>query len=108
MNDKKAISTDELGPCPWCGGREIKTFIGGEVEYAQCMQCTACGPDHKNGRHWNRGPGIVRHSEVERLMRFYSVETLEELIAMQAHHVERLQARLPPTPDTQPRKSRFA
>jgi hypothetical protein len=46
--------------------------------------------------------------EIAQLKRFYSVETLQALVLAQAKHVERLQAKLPPTPDTQPRKSRFA
>lgn len=45
---------------------------------------------------------------IAELMKFYSVSTLEELILIQARHIERLQAKLRPMPDTQPRKSRFA
>lgn len=45
---------------------------------------------------------------IDRLMKFYSVNTLDELVVMQDRHIERLQAKLPPTPDTQPRKVRFA
>jgi hypothetical protein len=45
---------------------------------------------------------------IAQLMRFYNVETMEQLVLAQDRHIERLQAKLPPTPDTQPRKSRFA
>jgi len=45
---------------------------------------------------------------IETLKRFYNVETLEQLVIAQDGHIERLQAKLPPTPDTQPRKARFA
>jgi hypothetical protein len=51
-----------LQPCPWCLGNEIKIFVGGDLEYAQCMNCTACGPDHKNGRHWNDVPNRLREA----------------------------------------------
>lgn len=43
-----------LHSCPFCGSFDIKLFKGGETEYAQCMGCTACGPDHVNGHHWNK------------------------------------------------------
>lgn len=46
--------------------------------------------------------------EIDQLKRFYAVDNLRDLALAQAKHVERLQAKLPPTPDTQPRKSRFA
>lgn len=37
-----------------------------------------------------------------KLMQFYSVDTVSELIAAQARHVESLQSKLPPLRDTQP------
>jgi hypothetical protein len=42
-----------LYSCPFCGSFEIKLFTGGDKQYAQCQNCTACGPDHIEGRHWN-------------------------------------------------------
>lgn len=64
--------TVALAPCLWCNGTDVKLFVsfdGDErVEYAQCQDCTACGPDHKNGRHWNDGA-----KELKRLLR-YAVE----------------------------------
>jgi len=39
---------------------------------------------------------------LKRLKRFYNVGSLEELVMMQAHHIERLQARLPPLRDERP------
>jgi hypothetical protein len=51
------LSSEALLPCMYCGSTDIKTFRGqtseGNVEYIQCMNCTACGPDHIKGRHWN-------------------------------------------------------
>ena len=41
-------------------------------------------------------------SEVDALMRFYAVDTLEGLVEAQAKHVERLQAKLPPMRDERP------
>lgn len=43
---------------------------------------------------------------IARLMKFYAVETLEQLVAIQAHHIERLQARLPPARDEHSRTPR--
>ena len=44
-----------LHSCPFCGSFDIGLFVGGDdKEYAQCKTCTACGPDHVEGRHWNK------------------------------------------------------
>src|SRR3990167_6386871 len=47
--------------------------------------------------------GLPEHTT---LMKFYAVETLPDLIKAQARHIERLQAKLPPTRDTQPGRVR--
>jgi hypothetical protein len=56
MSEEQRTS-DALMPCTYCGSTDLKTFRGqtsaGNVEYVQCMNCTACGPDHIEGRHWN-------------------------------------------------------
>lgn len=57
------VSTDQLLPCPWCKGTDIGIYIADGTEYAQCRNCTACGPDHKNGLHWNKRPA---EDELER------------------------------------------
>lgn len=44
--------------------------------------------------------------EQKQLAKFYGVNTKNELIAAQARHVERLQSKLPPIKDEQPRKVR--
>ena len=44
--------------------------------------------------------------EVDTLLRFYAVDTLEGLVEAQAKHVERLQAKLPRIPDQFPRTPR--
>jgi hypothetical protein len=85
---------DPLLPCPWCGGDNLETFLTreavGVIEYVQCMDCTSCGPDHKEGRHWNKRPG--KHDV---LCAFYNVESMDALVEIQSRHVERLQAKLP-------------
>lgn len=40
------------------------------------------------------------------LMRFYSVDTLDALIAAQAHHIEKLQSKLQPAPSLAPQRVR--
>jgi hypothetical protein len=49
-----------------------------------------------------------RETQIAQLKRFYGAKHLSDLVLEQAKHVERLQAKLPPTTDTQPRKVRFA
>lgn len=44
--------------------------------------------------------------EQKQLAKFYGVNTKNELIAAQANHIEKLQAKLPPLRDEQPRKLR--
>lgn len=64
-------------PHPWAEG----VILRDEVWY-WAVPLTAPGADHRQ------------------LCSFYSVDTLEQLVDMQAHHIERLQAKLPPTPDS--------
>lgn len=45
----------------------------------------------------------VDHS---RLFRFYNVTTVDELISIQSLHIQRLQSKLPPMRDEQPRNYR--
>lgn len=40
------------------------------------------------------------------LMKFYAVTTLDALVEAQAHHIEKLQAKLPPTPSFAPQRVR--
>lgn len=47
-------------------------------------------------RFWRAHQGARDHAQ---LMKFYGVETLSDLVDKQAHHIERLQAKLPPTPN---------
>lgn len=49
---------------------------------------------------------ILNEELVAQLMAFYDVKTIEELVLIQHHHIERLQAKLPPTFDTSPRRVR--
>lgn len=44
--------------------------------------------------------------QVDALLRFYAVDTLEGLVEAQARHVEKLQAKLPPMRDEQPGRVR--
>jgi hypothetical protein len=46
--------------------------------------------------------------EIEQLMRFYAVDTLEALVEAQASHVEKLQAKLPKADSGVPQRQRFA
>ena len=54
----------------------------------ECEQCDRVWEDQVTIPH-------IR-ALVHRLMRFYSVETLRELVFAQNHHVEKLQSKLPP------------
>lgn len=43
---------------------------------------------------------------MRQLMNFYAVDTLEALVEAQARHIEKLQAKLPPTPSLAPQRVR--
>lgn len=43
-----------------------------------------------------------REAEIAQLKRFYGVKHLSDLVLAQAKHIERLQAKLPQTPDMRP------
>jgi len=49
----KPVAPTGLKSCPFCESFNVKLFQADGKEYAQCMDCTACGPDHTNERHWN-------------------------------------------------------
>lgn len=49
---------------------------------------------------------VVEPADHSQLMRFYDVRTQDELIERLSHHIERLQAKLPPTPDMRPERVR--
>lgn len=49
---------EDLLPCPFCLGLNVKTYVSGGLDYVQCGDCTACGPDHEHGRHWNIRPTV--------------------------------------------------
>lgn len=44
--------------------------------------------------------------EIDELMKFYGVESVEALVSAQARHIEKLQAKLPPLRDEHPRTPR--
>jgi len=59
MNEQVPSKKLDLLPCPWCGGSNLNKYLFrdgdlGLVEYVQCMDCVSCGPDQKNGLHWNK------------------------------------------------------
>jgi hypothetical protein len=52
-------SKPRLLPCPFCQGTNIRLYYADGVEYAQCHDCTACGPDHDK-QHWNERETVAR------------------------------------------------
>lgn len=46
--------------------------------------------------------------DIQDLMRFYAVDTLEALVAAQARHIEKLQSKLPKADSGAPMRQRFA
>jgi hypothetical protein len=50
--------TDELKPCPFCGGRNIRdtgrSLMGvADTPDTYCVDCKAMGPDHGGMQGWN-------------------------------------------------------
>ncbi len=50
--------------------------------------------------------GPYQPQDISKLMGFYDVTTHEALIFAQAHHIEKLQSKIPPTPDMNPQVPR--
>ena len=46
------------------------------------------------------------HSEFAQIAKFYAVDNMVDLVRMQEHHIKRLQAKLPPIRDTEPKRVR--
>lgn len=103
----------ELLPCPCCGGeaREYERFNANRVA------CKSCGLNLRQseqgagdaGMRWNRrashGQSPAGATDPQ-LLKFYGVTTDAELIAAQARHIERLQAKLPQAPSFAPQRAR--
>jgi hypothetical protein len=71
------------------GQKEPSSLLRQAVEYANRLRAYALA------LHEKREPDTATKT----LMRFYSASTLEELVLAQAHHIEKLQAKLPPLAD---------
>lgn len=75
------------------------THCGHGISYdSECGQCD---------KVWAEGvvlPGVRRG--IAELLRFYSCESLQELVLEQAKHVEKLQTKIPPMRDEQPKRIR--
>lgn len=70
-----------------------RRFVGEE-----CVDCD---------REWATNVTLPQARElISRLMSFYDVETLRELVFEQHRHVRKLQDKMPPLPDLPPRKVR--
>ena len=48
----------------------------------------------------------MTREQIDVLLKFYAVDTLEALVEAQARHIEKLQAKLPPLRDEQPGRVR--
>lgn len=86
INSLHADSIDRLiKRCKQAHYVDIRVRINGEYEW------------HEGDwlKHLRR---VTEPADMTQLMQFYDVKTLEELVQRQNHHIERLQAKLPPTP----------
>lgn len=73
----------------------------------QSWWCPECGPV-RDGTECRAVAPAARQPEKERsgLLKFYAVNSVDELIDAMAHHIEKLQAKLPPMRDEQPGRVR--
>jgi len=74
--------------------RMIWSCSHGKTLKEDCQQCETI---------WSRS---FMTAEQRGMADFYNVNTKDELIAAQAHHIEKLQSRLPPRIDEQPGRVR--
>ena len=86
INDLQVASIDRLiERCKAAHFTNIRIRINGQWE------------DHEADwiKHLRR---VTEPTDMAQLMSFYGAATLEDLVARQAHHIEKLQAKLPATP----------
>jgi len=118
----KANMFHDAGAMAQCQECKRYTLDGNAIGSSDSRQpvCT-CGQQHYwSGSFKPPGPDAQWHGPAPaallqspalpdpQLCKFYEVETYPDLVANMARHIEKLQAKLPPTRDEQPGKARFA
>lgn len=104
-------------PCGWTRGEELVYHLADNgnhcLQPAPSLSPRATYSVKDIGLIWfTNEPDCLEWMEwwygeaIDQLKRFYGVTTLVDLVMIQARHVERLQEKLPPTPDLHPRKVR--
>lgn len=70
--------TDELKPCPFCGGNVISH--GGDDKWvgAWCEDCAAMGPNHYGRYEWNTRTSADAQAALERVKRETRNEALKD------------------------------
>lgn len=126
-NETSAAPTKEAAalPCPFCAHVGLDFSEEGSTYRWAVASCAGCGATtgevrkHDGWRAeaiaaWNRRAGVAAAPAVlgevpgvdPSLLKFYGVTTAEALIAAQARHIEKLQAKLPPSPSFAPQRVR--
>ncbi len=119
MKDQERATVQALAPCPFCGGASI--FVepdehgsGGQWVPPVHVGCSACKAEQRGESPeeavaaWNRRIQAQPSGDPADplLCKFYGVTTDADLIAAQHRHIEKLQAKLPPTPSFAPQRVR--
>jgi hypothetical protein len=47
------MASEDLKPCPFCGGTNLKTGGDDKIVGVWCLTCQAAGPNHYGSREWN-------------------------------------------------------
>ena len=86
--DEFQIEFNKLG-YQWSESNQEKAFLGWRLAKSAALLSSDAKPD-------------------EQLCKFYGVTNYPDLVKAQAHHIEKLQSKIPPLRDDQPGKVRFA
>lgn len=77
--------------------RSVEAALGRDLARAASGASPALDSEHQV-----QSGGVLPDVANARLMQFYAVTSIQALVDAQAHHIERLQAKLPPLPSLRP------
>jgi len=77
--------SEQLKPCPFCGGEVLKTGGDYKVVGVWCLNCQCAGPNHYGGHEWNDRTDLSLAHVAAKLEEAADVDMIEQAISDMAH-----------------------